>query len=333
MVFLTEYKIYIDAKPEGNWFKSLSDELSDAELIKITSDETPDFVDELTSYDVPDIILEKDSEPVLVLEKTGHVPTGKNPLQRVARMVKAAENGITGVFFVPYAAMKHGKYAGKCNANLRLIESLREIGDYHNVEMLIPPWPTDDDFELIQDGSENELLSRFIDEFLKNNCNPDVPTAEEIKKKTEEETERILKDHSKYAEPPRSVEIMDTDDYLSNLDGKATDEKKRKLDKDETVVATFDMSPSSCRRVDPYGGAQFVYHYLYCRDTEKEEVTRNLVLRIPRVPKETWLEKNPYDESRKSSLWYKCADALELEDDLLVNFEKYNPQKTVETFE
>lgn len=333
MGFLTEYKIYIDATPEGRWFKSLSDELSDAELIKITSDEVPDFVDELISYDVPDIILEKDGEPVLVLEKTGHVPTGKNPLQRVARMVKAAENGITGVFFVPYAAMKHGEYAGKCNANLRLIESLREIGDYHGTEMLIPPWPTDDNYELIQDGSEKELLAKFMDQFLENGCDPEVPAAEEIKEKTEEETERILEEHSKYSEPPRSVEIKDTEDYLSNLEGKASKDKKNKLEKPETVVATFDMSPSSCRRVDPYGGAQFVYDYLYCRDTEEKEVTRNLVLRIPRVDKDTWLDKNPYDESRKSSLWYKCADALELKDDLLVNFEKYKPQKKVGQFE
>ncbi|MFB6209142.1 MAG: hypothetical protein ABEJ56_03310 [Candidatus Nanohaloarchaea archaeon] len=328
-----EHKVYIDAIPEGRWFKSLSDELSEAELIKINSDEVPDFVDELTSYDVPDIILEKNGKPVLVLEKTGHVPTGKNPLQRVARMVKAAENGITGVFFVPYAAMKHGKYAGKCNANLRLIESLRKIGDYHETEMLIPPWPTDYDYELIQDGSENELLAKFLDQFLKNECNPEVPAAKEIKQKTEQETKRILQEHSKYSEPPRSVEIQSTEDYLSNLDGKASEEKIQDLGKTETVVATFDMSPSSCRRVDPYGGAQFVYDYLYCRDTKEKKIRRNLVLRIPRVEKKTWLEKNPYDEKRKSSLWYKCADALELRDDLLMNFEKYKKSNKVDKIE
>lgn len=322
---MTEYKIYIDAKPEGRWFQSLSGELSDAELIKITSDETPGFVEELTGYDVPDIILEKDSEPVLVLEKTRHVPTGKNPLQRVARMVKAAENGIPGVFFVPYAAKKHGKYAGKCNANLRLIESLREIGEFHGVEMVIPPWPTDEDYEPIDDGSENELISRFVDQFLKNGCSADVPAAAEIQRHTEKETERILDEHGKYSEPPRSVEIKQTQDYLLELDGKAENAGEN-LERDETVVATFDMSPQSCGRVDPYGGAQFVYDYLYCRDTERREKTRNLVLRIPRVSRETWLEKNPYDETRKSSLWYKCADAIELEDDLLVNFEKFRKQ-------
>lgn len=320
---MTEYKIYIDAKQEGMWFKSLSNELDDAELIKITSEEVPKFVDELTSYDVPDIILEKDSEPVLVLEKTGHVPTGKNPLQRVARMVKAAQMGVPGVFFVPYAAMKHGKNAGKCNANLRLIDSLRQIGEFHDVDMLIPPWPTNEEHELIHDGSENKLVSAFIDQFLRNECNVNVPAAKEIKEKMEEERTRILSEYSKYSEPPRSVEIKDTDKYIESEELELSAEKKSDLDKDETVIATFDMSPSSCRRVDPYGGAQFVYDYLYCRDQEQGRKIRNLVLKIPRVKKDTWFNKNPYDENRKSSLWYKCADGIQLETGLVTNFEQH----------
>lgn len=94
---MTEFTIYIDALQEGDWFQSLSSRLTDAELVTFQSAETPPVVSELTSYDRPDIVLLRNEEPVLVLEKTSHVPTGKNPLQRIARMVKGAEMGVPGV--------------------------------------------------------------------------------------------------------------------------------------------------------------------------------------------------------------------------------------------
>ncbi|MCQ4333303.1 hypothetical protein KM295_07395 [Natronomonas sp. F2-12] len=322
---MSDYTIYIDALPEGDWFQSLSSQLKGAELVKLQSAEAPPVVKELTSYDRPDIILLRDGDPVLVLEKTGHVPTGKNPLQRVARMVKAAEMGVTGVFFTPYEAMKHGTHSGRCNANYRLIESLRRIGEVHNVEMLIPPWPSDNEYELIRDGSEDELVGAFVDQFLTNDCDPNVPAANKIRKRTQEEVERILNEHPPYERPPRSVDIADTDDYLGRIRGKLNRRPPDPLPKrSESVVCTFDMSPSSCRRVDPYGGAQFVYDYLYCRTgPSRSERRRNLVLQIPRVPKETWLDKNPYKPQNKSSLWYKCADAIELEDAVLTDLEQY----------
>ncbi len=329
---MTEYKIYIDAKLEGNWFKSLSDKLSDAELVKITSKNRPGYIDELTDYDVPDIILEKDSEPVLVLEKTAHVPTGKNPLQRVARMVKAAENGVTGVFFVPYALMKHGENKSRCNANLRLIKALQEVGEFHNTEMLIPPWPTDSDTELVKDGTENELISEFIDQFLENGCDPDVPAAKKIRKRTREESKRILEEHSKYNQPPPSVEIVDTADYIEGVSDKLNEGQEQSIDEDETVVSNMRLSPSSLPRTDPYTGAQFAYDYLYCRETDSSSMERNLVLRLPKIEKEEWLDKNSYNEDNKTSLWYKCADAIELKDALLTDFEKYKVQKKVDSF-
>lgn len=335
MIDLSQFSIYVDAEQEGGWFKSLSHHLEDAELMKFQGNNVPSIVEELTDYDRPDIILLKEEDPVLVVEKTGHVPTGKNPLQRVARMVKSAERGVPGIFFTPYAAMKHGKHSSKCNANYRLIQSLRKIGMIHDVEMLIPPWPTDDHYELIRDGSENELLSEFMDQFLSNGCDPNVPAADKIKERTEEEVERILDEYPLYERPPRSVEIVTTQSYLEGIEGKLETENPRKTlnERHESVVCTFDMSPRSCGRVDPYGGAQFVYDYLYCRTGPNvEDRKRNLILQIPRVSKEIWLNKNPYKPENKSSLWYKCADGLELKDSLIFEFEKYRHQKRVGEF-
>lgn len=222
--------------------------------------------------------------------------------------------------------MKHGTNSGKCNANYRLIESLRRIGEVHETDVLIPPWPSDTEHELIRDGSEDELVSTFVDQFLANGCDPNVAAADEIRERTSEEVKRIVNEYPPYEQPPRSVAITDTDEYLSGVAEKLHEERSSETlpDRSETVVCTFDMSPSSCRRVDPYGGAQFVYDYLYCRTgPSTEDRKRNLVLQVPRVPKATWLEKNPYKPQNKSSLWYKCADAIELADTLLVDFEQH----------
>lgn len=325
---MADYDVFIDALPEGEWFRSLSSELSDADLVTY-QDTSNSKVKELTEYERPDIILLKDGEPVLVVEKTSHVPTGENTLQRVARMVNAAENGIPGLFFTPYAKVKGDKGSagrGKCNLNYRFIEGLRRIGEHNDTAMLIPPWAYDENYHLVRDGSEDDLVSDFVDQFLKNDCDPDVPAAEQIRQETEREVERILDEYPQYQSPPGKIDIVSTDDYLDRVTKELdTSELPEKFyNRDKTVVVTNDMSPSSCRRVDPYGGAQFAYDYLYCRtDTSNYERDRNLVIQVPRVTKERWLEANPYKPQNKSSLWYECADALELKDSILAEFESY----------
>lgn len=325
---MPDYDVFIDALTEGEWFRSLSPELSGAELITY-QDTSNSEVAKLTQYERPDIILLRNGEPVLVVEKTSHVPTGENTLQRVARMVNAAESGIPGLFYTPYAKMKGDKGSqgrGKCNLNYRFIEGLRRIGEHNNTAMLIPPWPYDENYNLIRDGSEDDLVSKFVDQFLKNDCNPDVPAANGIREETKREVDRILSEHPAYQSPPGKIDIMSTQSYLDRISDKSGLEELNDIfnGRNETVVITNDMSPSSCRRVDPYGGAQFAYDYLYCRtDTSNYERDRNLVIQVPRVSKERWLEANPYKPQNKSSLWYECADVIELEDSILTDFESY----------
>lgn len=325
---MSRYEGFIDALPEGEWFRSLSPELSDSTLVTY-QDTTNDVVEELTRYDRPDIILLKEGEPVLVVEKTSHVPTGENTLQRVARMVSAARMGVPGLFYTPYAKIKGDEGSagrGKCNLNYRFIEALRRIGEHHDTAMLIPPWPYDEDYHLVRDGTEDDLVAAFVDQYLNNGCDADVPAASRIREETEKEVERILGEYPQYQSPPGKIEIVATQSFRERISSKSgLDELDAEFDgRDQTVVVKNNMSPSSCSRVDPYGGAQFAYDYLYCRtDPSTYDRERNLVIQVPKVTKERWLEANPYKPQNKSSLWYECADAIELKDAVLSDFEKY----------
>ena len=316
---MSEYTIVHDAIQEADWFQNLSERLSDADISRL-DDDSPEPVLEIASYDRPDIILLRDGAPVLVVEKTGHVPTGKNPLQRVARLVKAAELGVPGVFFVPYAAKKHGENASKTNLNHRAIQALRRIEEINETPMLIPPWPTDDDYELVHDGSEDELIARFVDEFLRADCDPAVPAAEEIRAQSEEGAKRILSEYAPYETPPNSVAIRSTDSAVAQYDGLTGDGSFR-TDRGETVVCDFKFQT---RRTDPYIGSQFAYDYLYCRTGPTvRDRNRNLVLHMPKIDRETWFDYHPYKPGNKTSLWYACADALVLSDDTLTDFAQF----------
>jgi hypothetical protein len=316
---MSNYTIIHDAIQEADWFQNLSEQLSDAEISRL-DDESPEPVLEIASYDRPDIILLRDGIPVLVVEKTGHVPTGKNPLQRVARLVKAAEIGVTGVFFVPYAAKKHGENASKTNLNYRAIQALRNIEEINDTPMLIPPWPTDDDYELIHDGSEDQLISQFVNQFLERDCDPNVPAAEEIREQSEEGAKRILSEYAGYKTPPGSVTIKPTDSAVEQYSG-LTGDGSFQMSRDETVICDFKFQT---RRTDPYIGAQFAYDYLYCRTGPTIlDRNRNLVLHMPKIDRETWFEFHPYKPGNKTALWYACADALVLSDDTLTDFGQF----------
>lgn len=316
---MSNYTIIHDALPEADWFQNLSEQLSSADVSRL-DDDSPESVLEIASYDRPDIILLQDGTPVLVVEKTGHVPTGKNPLQRVARLVKAAEIGVPGIFFVPYAAKKHGKNASKTNLNHRAIQTLRRIEEVNDTPMLIPPWPTHDDHELIHDGSEDELISRFINQFLQEDCDPNVPVAEEIRARSEKGAKRILSEYAPYDKPPKSVTIQSTDSVIKEHNGLLGDGSFQ-ASRDETVICDFKFQT---RRTDPYIGSQFAYDYLYCRTGPTiHDRNRNLVLNMPKIDRETWFEYHPYEPGNKTALWYACADALVLADDTLTDFEQF----------
>lgn len=321
---MSDLGIYADEPQEAIWFKRLDDRLHGVDH-RLLNDEVPDNIDRLLDYDRPDIILTDGAEPVLVIEKSSEVPSGHNMGQRFGRMVRAAEHDVPSVMFFPYLAMKHGTHAGKCYANARYFKAMWAVSEIHGAPFWSINWPCDDDAELVTGESKDELISKFITEFIDNDCSVEgLDVADEIRDEMQWGYDRSVDVNPRYESLPRSAKIRDTDALVSEWEDEhgSVELPAEFLDREETLVYKCNMSPEKCRREDPYVGMQFVYDYGWCRDgPDPADKHRNLVINVPRVSEETWLDKNPNDPSRKSALWYATANAISLKDGVLSDFE------------
>ena len=315
---MPRYVIWGDNEGEAEWFRALDRRLHSANIKMIGRRGTNgDLVDSLVSYDRPDIILTRNEEPVLVLEKTREVPTGHNVGQRVARLVRAAEHQIPTYFFLPFDAMKHGKYAGVCRINVRLFGALRRMSEIHGCPVLAVNWPMDEFGELIHDGSENVEIAKVIKETLDVFPALFSPFLNDAKSQLENEMKRRILQFPEYGNLPSSVEVLETRSLLAQtrFDGFDTGNL---MSKPSSMVYTMDMSPEKCRRQDPYTGMQFIYDYANLRTgptpNDRED---NFFLNIPRVSMKIWQKENPNDTNSKSCNWYLTADAILLKDGLI----------------
>ncbi len=313
---MSNLSLFCDNLIEANWFKGLHKNFQSASVQTINArGQNPDIIDEIISYDRPDIILLQDDKPVLVVEKTREVPTGHNVGQRIARLVRAIELGIPTIKYFPFDARKHGQYSSMCNLNARLLLAFEKMWDIHSTPLVAINWPSDEDGELISDGTEDDELKDMMSSFVKDGyCSGRAFLAQ--KEKMKENYGQRVQRKPQYQTPPPSVTIEATASFFQPRKEflSPVDLKKIKA-KDESVVYKIVMTEANCRREDPYTGTQFIYDYLYCRTGPKpEEKSRNLVLWFPDIRKQVWLQKNPNDHSRKSCNWYLIASALVFKD-------------------
>ena len=319
------YKIYCDSEIEARWFQALCRKrLESAEVVRIASrGDNPDAIDQLVSYDRPDIILLQNNLPILVLEKTREVPTGHNVGQRFARLAKAAEKGVPSIYFLPYMAKKHGDYENICQMNPRMLLALIRMSKFHNTTCCSFKWPASEEGELMDDGTEDKALSYALSAFLNSGAGKKNDLMISQLDRMQQEYDVRVREHPAYASPPNSIEIADTE--MTSLRG----ESKKSLNtcriakqRKETLVYTINMTPESCKRQDPYTGMQFIYDYGYCRNgPTKLHRSRNLVLKFPLLNSKTFLLKNPNDPKSKSCNWYLLADGFEFSDTFVSNNE------------
>ena len=312
-------EIYSDSLIEEDWFKNLNETFKHSDCKKILSrGKNIPTVENLIKYDRPDIILIKDKKPVLVLEKMKEVPTGHNPLQRAARLVRAVENNIPAIYFLPFRAKKHGKYAAVCNLNLRLLEAFEKMWKIHNSPILAVNWICDQDGELVDDGSEDNNLKIILKKFIHSNFNSHSSFFKELRDemKKEYQSKLLIERGHIYKDPPNSIKITSTNSFLQNINYSLNaDTVTSLLKNDESVIYQIALNESKCKRQDPYTGAQLIYDYLYCRKgIYPENKYRNLILHFPKISLSAWEEKNPNDPNSKSSNWYISANALVFSD-------------------
>ncbi len=310
--------LYSDATHEGLWFRGLVPELRGAEIRKMGNRaRNPHVVNDLLTYDRPDIILVKNGVPKLVLEKTSECPTGHNIGQRVGRIVRAAEHDLPSITYLPFDARKHGIHSAIVNLNARLLDAFLRMTEIHMTPVLAVNWPCDDRGELIRDGSQDGDLSRTLREFVQSGFDARCDAFSSKLEEMRAEYEARVKKYPRYGKPPRSVSIVTTERFVALMrERDPSFEPGREVGRRrETVLYTADMSPGACRREDPYTGMQFVYDYQLCRSgPHPSDKRRNLVIDVPRVSTRRWRDANPNDPSRKSSLWYATANGIALRD-------------------
>jgi hypothetical protein len=318
-----QIEIFCDDLQEGRWFSNLSPYLAQAPLLTIGGrGSNPAFMEKLLRYDRPDIVLVIDNQPKVVIEKTSEVPTGHNIGQRFGRMVNAVEEGVAVAYFLPFKAMKHGRYANVCYVNARLFEAFKKMEEIHKVSVLAIEWLCDDRYELIRDGTEDRLTKQFIEELFRANFDYEkVPVISEIHNRMTEEYRARIRETPSYQNPPPTVRIVRTSDFVKSISNRMKEEKLLEafLGRAETVTYRFDMTPENCRREDPYTGTQFIYDYIWCRNgPNPRDKFRNLVLMAPLISKQRWLEANPNNSGRKSCVYYVTANMIVLSDGIII---------------
>lgn len=283
-----KFTIYYDAFQEAKWFEGLNKKFKGSELIPINQvDDTNKEIFRLLRYDKPDIILAMDNKAVLVLEKTTEVPTGHNIGQRFGRMVCAAEEGVVGIYFGPYVAMKHGKYANPCWINVRQLEAMLKLHKFHKIPSLAVDWRCDEKFELIKDGSETELLSRVISEFIESGFDRETKIIEKIEDEMLMEIHRSTIRFKNYASPPPSAKVRETDTYKTDSRLVNFNFSKEFNGRQQSIHYILGMKAGL--RSDPFTGMQLIYDYLYCRTgPTKHDRYRNLVIEIPDLSSNDW---------------------------------------------
>jgi hypothetical protein len=173
------------------------------------------------------------------------------------------------------------------------------MGELHSLPCLFLGWPVDSPGELIGDGSKSpglkSLVAHSLDQGLELCAAPVVSALKQM----ESHAHSLEAARAQYTKPPASVEIQAAPVAVGTAGHR------------RVCVYTIEMTPASCRREDPYTGMQFLYDYLYCRNgTDVVDKKTALVLRFPRLTKKQFMDANPNDPRRKSSLWYATANEL-----------------------
>ena len=216
---MSHLDIYYDSLTEANWFSSLNpafDLMKNNYHIIERRGYNPPIIDEIISYDKPDIIVLYDNKPLLVIETTQEVPTGHNVGQRFARLVKAIEMGIPAIYYFPFDAMKHGAYANICNLNIRLLKAAEIMLNLHKTPLLCVNWITDHNGEIITDGSENIRIKELLASYVSSNFNKFCDEFQNELSNMKHEYSIRLQNRPAYAKLPPSVTLKNTSDIILN---------------------------------------------------------------------------------------------------------------------
>lgn len=105
----------------------------------------PDHIRKILYLDAPDLIVEKDNEPVFSIEVTTEAGTGHNAFQRFARIAAAVENSVPAFYIYPEGAIitRQEKHIGWDEINPLIFQALESVMSIYEIPALLYYFPSD----------------------------------------------------------------------------------------------------------------------------------------------------------------------------------------------
>lgn len=105
----------------------------------------PDHIRKILYLDAPDLIVEKDNEPVLSMEITTEAGTGHNAFQRFSRIAAAAENGVPAFYIYPEGVIvtRNGAPPKWDVINPLIFSALEAVRSIYGIPALLYYFPSD----------------------------------------------------------------------------------------------------------------------------------------------------------------------------------------------
>lgn len=303
-------QIFADGKDELNWFKNLDNRLDRASQ-RLIKDSDNRIINEMVRYDKPDIIVNSQNTPLLVLEKTKEVPTGHNISQRFGRIARACELNIHSILMFPFKKRKHGEHDNVCWASPRYFECFERMNSIHRCNVLPVTQPTYDDGELVPSVSGgDEYISKVVSQLIDNDWELDDVDHSNMDNLTDEYKSIGIENSNTWPEYPRSVEVSSTNDIVKN-EGNVPEYV---ISRDESVVLSAELTKVR-ENSDPYVGKCFMYDYIASRDGPTPEFRdKNFFFCLPNIQSKNWTSEIPLDTDSKWSTLYGMVDGVIFED-------------------
>lgn len=105
----------------------------------------PDHIRKILYLDAPDLIVERNNEPIFSIEITTEAGTGHNAFQRFSRIAASVENGVPAFYIYPEGAIisRQGAATKWDTINPLIFKALEQVMDIYGIPALLYYYPSD----------------------------------------------------------------------------------------------------------------------------------------------------------------------------------------------
>ena len=124
----------------------------------------PDHIRKILYLDAPDLIVEKDNEPIFSIEVTTEAGTGHNAFQRFARIAASVENCVPSFYIYPEGAIITRQHASPRwdVINPAIFQALESVMSIYDIPALLYYFPSDIDLFLNNPANAPHLAQKGL---------------------------------------------------------------------------------------------------------------------------------------------------------------------------